>query len=305
MKAQVSQLLLSVLFYILSAILFVSCNVLSNESDNGLQPPHSNLQTHEKARVSYEAETVTVTRYDKNVPVYLKEQYTLQSIPVINRTRVQVSIDRSGQAHWVIENLEPNRKIPDGKHNIPSDPSPKVKKTVIYNNLAEFYDASGKLIRNSRIDMPDMTQINEFLKTSGGMQSTMDIDIQDRINRAKQQGSVIQELPNGNLVLRTKYRPSEEHFRSEFNSASSTSSGELEIMELVDVKRKVIAASALYDDTGAALEESYLKYMDDTNGGLVLKQIHSVSNGIDRNKISYKMITDTHFEHLKVIISNE
>jgi hypothetical protein len=209
-----------------------------------------------------------------------------------------------GRIRWIIENVEPKRKIPDGKHNIPPDQSPKVAKTIISNNLADSFDGSGKLLSSSRIDMPDMTQINEFLKTAGGMQSTKDIDIQKRIEHAKKQGSAIQELPNGNLVLRTKYRPTPQYASNGNYSNSTSSNEELEIMELVVMKRKIIVASALYDQKGIALEENYLKYTDDQKGGYILKQIHSISKGIDHNNISYKMVTDTHFEQLKVSISN-
>lgn len=167
---------------------------------------HGLLRDSERAKVSYEIETVTVRKYESNIPDHLKEFYAIQSIPVVSRNRVEVSIGKAGETHWTIEELEPERKIPDGKHNIPPDLSSKVKKTEIFNNQASYYDADNKLLYRAQVDMPDMTQINEFLKNAGGMESAQDIDINQRIEFARQRGSRIYEHANGNLPIRTKQR---------------------------------------------------------------------------------------------------
>lgn len=299
MKTQLVQLALLVSFgYVLCAVLFISCNVLSSEKLPDLLELRSyGLQAHEKARVSYEAETVTVTLYEGDVPHHLKEQYTLRSIPAVNRSRVQVSIDRAGPVHWVIEDLEPERKIPDGRHDIPPDLSPKVKRTVIHDHQADFYDASGKLIRSGRIDMPDLAQINEFLKNAGGQNR----DLKQRLAFAKQNGSIIYEHPNGNLTIRTRQRLSDLYSRGGPAQAPEVPSEEVEMRELVDTKRNVIVATALCDPSGAVLEESLLKYR---HGGTELQHIHSVSTATDRNHVKVKSITDTYFDYLNVIISD-
>lgn len=299
MKTQLFQLaLLASFFYVLCAALLISCNVLSSEKLPDRSKPRSyGLRAHEKARVSYEAETVTVTRYDGEVPDTLKEQYALRSVPAVNRSRVEVSIGHDGQVHWVIEDLEPERKIPDGRHNIPPDPSPKVKRTVIRDHQADFYDASGKLIRSGRIDMPDLAQINEFLKNADGQNN----NLTHRLALAKQNGSILHEHPNGNLTIRTRRRLSDFYKREGAAPLTEAPSEEVEIRELVDTKRNVIVATALCNPSGTVLEESLLKYR---HGSTELQHIHSVSTATDRNRIKVKNITDTYFEYLNVMISD-
>lgn len=284
--------------YVLCAAFLLSCNIISSENTLHDLPPRSYaLQADEKARVSYEAETVSVTRYDGDVPEALKEQYALRLIPAVSRSRVRVSIDKGGQAHWVIEDLEPVRKLPDGKHNIPPDLSPRVKKTVIRNQQADFYDAGGKLLRSGRIDMPDLTRVNGFLKYAGNGNA----DLQQRIESARQNGSIVQEHPNGHLTIRTWKTLSGFYRREDAAPAPEVPSEKVEVRELVDTKRNIIVATGLYDASGDILEETRLKYRE---GGRELQHIHSVSTITDRNRIKVKNITDTYFDYLQVMISD-
>ncbi len=301
MKTLLVQLTLIVsFFYILCAVFLIYCNVFStSEKLSGrLQSRSYRLLAGEKAKVSYEAETVTMTRYDGDIPHHLKEQYALRAIPAVNRSRVQVSIDRAGPVHWTIEDLEPERKIPDGRHNIPPDLSPKVKRTVIHDHQADFYDASGKLIRSGRIDMPDLEQINEFLKNAGGQNR----DLKQRLALAKQNGSVIYEHPNGNLTIRTRRRLSDLYSRGGPVQVSEIPSEEVEVRELVDTRRNIVFATALCDLSGVVLEESLLQYR---HGSTELQHIHRVSTVTDRNRIKVKSITDTYFEYVNVLLSEK
>lgn len=299
MKTQLIQISsVLVLLYVLCAVLFLSCNVLSSEREYyRLSPPAYHLRADEKARVSYEAETVTVTRYDGNVPDHLKEQYALRSIPAVSRSRVEVSINRAGQAHWVIEDLEPERKIPERRESIPPDLSPGVKRTVIHGDQADFYDASGKQIRSGRIDMPDLTQVNRFLEFAGNREA----DLKQKIARARQNGSEVHAYPNGNLRLRTKRNLSGLYSREGTALTPEAAPENVEVIELVDTKHNRIVATGLYDLSGNALEETRLKYRGNTRE---LQHIHSVSTATDRNRIKVKSITDTYFEYLNVKVAD-
>lgn len=299
MKTQLCHLSFIVLIlYVLCAAFLLSCNIVSSEKKlHDLQPRSYGLQADEKARVSYEAETVTITRYDGDVPEALKEQYALRLIPAVSRSRVLVSIDKGGQARWVIEDLEPARKIPDGKHAVPPDLSPKVKKTVIRDHQADFYDADGKLIRSGRIDMPDLAQVNGFLKYAGSGNA----DLRQKIESARQNGSIVQEHPNGNLTIRT-WKPLSGLYRRDGSApAPEIAPEKAEIRELIDTRRNIIVATALYDASGDILEETRLKYRE---GSRELRHIHSVSTVTDRNRVKVKNITDTYFDYLRVMISD-
>ncbi len=297
MKTHIFQLSFLVLFYVICAALFISCNVLNSQTDARLSPVSYRLDANEKARVSYEAETVTVTRYDGDIPEPLREQYALRLIPAISRSRVEVSIDKAGQTRWVIEDVEPGRKIPDGRHNVPPDLSPKVKKTVIHDQRADFYDAAGKLIRTGRMDMPDMTEINGFLKYAGSGEE----DMAERIARARKNGSHIREHSNGNLTIRTWKTLTDFYRRDGSGPAAEVPPEKVEIRELVDTKNNLIVATALYNQSGEPLEETRLKYRDGTRE---LQHIHSVSTVTDRNRVKVKNITDTYFDYLHVMISD-
>jgi len=292
MKTQLFQLtLIVVLLYTLCVILFLSCNVAGSEREfYRFEPRYYGLQANEKARVSYEAETVSVTRYEGDVPDPFKEQYALHSQPAVSRSRVEVSIDMAGQTNWVIENLEPERK---GAGEILIAPggglSPKVKRTVIRNRRADFYDAAGKLIKSGRIDTPDLAQIDRLLSYTG----TGNMDLNQKIALARQNGSLLYEYPNGNLTIRT-WRE-----LSDLCHGSEAVQEKVEVREEIDTARKVIVGTALYDRAGAVLEETRLKYRE---GSRELEHIHSVSVTTDRNHIKVKNVTDTYFEYLDIMV---
>ena len=296
MKTQLFQLACMVVFlYMSCAVLLLSCNLADSEKEQFRFVIRSaGLEAHEKARVAYEAETVSVSRYDGNIPESLREQYALQSLPAVSRNRVLVSIDRHGLSQWVIEDLEPHRKIPNGKHDIPPDLSVKVKKTVIRHDQADFFDEAGRLIRSSRIDVPDMSRINGFLNYAG----SETVDMKQRMTLARESGSEVLEHPNGNLTIRSRKPLSGFYVRTE--AAGTAPRREVEVVELVDSRRNVIVATALYDETGEVLEETRLSYRE---GSRELQHIHTVSVAVDRNRVKVKHITDVYFDYLDVMIA--
>ncbi len=292
MKTQLIQLsAIAVLLYVFCALLLLSCNVLSGEKGYDLSSSYT-LRAGERAKVWYEAETVSVMRPEGEIPEVLKEQYVLRSIPVVSRSRVEVSINRAGEARWVIEDLEPERIFPDGRQGIPPDLSPRVTKTIIEGNHAVFYDREGKAIRSGRIDMPDLARVNFFLESAGH-------PLEEKVTRAREHGSEVLTQPNGNLTLKT--RKSLPGFYSAEGSHPDAGAGNVEIVELVDTKSNRIVASALYDASGNMLEDTRLQYRDDSGQ---LAHIHSESITTDPNRVKVKSITDTYFAYVHVIVSD-
>lgn len=292
MKAQLVYLALLASFcYVLCVVFLVFFHVLGRES---IGPVSSPLQVHEKARVTYEAETVTVIRCEGDLPDHLKKRYVIRSLPAVNRSRVQVSLDKTGKAHWIIEDLEPERQVPGGRQPVPPGLFPQVKRTVIYDHQADFYDASGRRVRSGRADMPDLVQINEFLKSACGRNG----DLQQRLALAKQSGSMVYEHPDGNLTIRTRQTLSDSH--SGEGPAPKAALQEVEVRDVVDTQRNVIVSTVCYDPSGAVLEETHLEYRP---GSTELQHIHHVSTVTDRNHIKIKRVTDTYFEYLNVVTS--
>lgn len=286
MKTQLFQLtLIAVLLYTLCVVLFLSCNVAGSKREfYRFEPRYYGLQANEKVRVSYEAETVRVTRYDGDVPDRFQEPVC--SRPLMCRNRVQVSINMAGQAYWVIEDLEPVRKRDD---IVTSGLFSKIKRTVIRNCRANFYDADGKLIKSGRVDKPDLTQIHRLLSYTGKGNT----DLNQKIALARQNGSLLYEYPNGNLTIRS-WRE-----LSDFSHEKRTAREMVEVREEIDTRRKLMVSTALYDRSGAVLEETRLKYRE---GSRDLEHIHSVSVTTDRNHVKVRNVTDTYFEYLDIMV---
>lgn len=290
MKTQLIQLsAIAVLLYVFCALLLLSCNVLNGEKGYDLSSSYT-LRAGERAKVWYEAETVSIVRPDGEIPDVLKEQYVLRSMPAVSRSRVEVSINRDGEARWIIEELEPKRIFPNRRQGIPPDLSPRVTKTVIEGNHAVFYDREGKALRSGRIDMPDLAQVNLFLQSAGH-------PLEEKVTRARENGSEVVTQQNGNLTLKT-WKSLPGFYDTE---GSHPDAGNVEIVELVDTKSNRILASALYDASGNMLEETRLQYRDDSGQ---LAHIHSESVTTDPNRVKVKSITDTYFAYVHVLVSD-
>ncbi|MDP2423295.1 MAG: hypothetical protein U1C46_09250 [Bacteroidales bacterium] len=156
-----------------TTLFIMSCkqdlNDLSNETNNASNVKLVGLGIME---ISYDMKTIR----DYETDFSILSELDLSSVnPSEEKQHVEMVLLESGQLNLTITELNFDKKI-NIPHEILPDDSPKIMKTEIIGNTANFYDINGKLLGSENIPIPNHRETVDKIKEIGNKFSAEDIN---------------------------------------------------------------------------------------------------------------------------------
>ncbi|MCF0075279.1 hypothetical protein LZD49_32665 [Dyadobacter sp. CY261] len=290
--------LLPVLLFILLAFVSSCRNEIEEAGKASLGNELATTRTNGDVllAISYESETTSLRLVEGNQPPKKYELlYKTMGVPIVSRTKVEGVFLKSGQEEWTFTTLDPTIKIPTGKENIPADDSPKVKTTRIKNGIASFFDENGKLIRQSEFPSSNLDNLRQIISQADTSYLS---NIDKQIQELQRQGSVVSNMGNEVVSIRTKINPSD--FYVDKGQAAS-SAQQFESLALLDKKNGIMIGNSLYGSRGELLQQVFYRYAASQSGRKPELQFqHCEGFNTDNNGIAIKTITDIQYKDFKI-----
>jgi len=181
-------------------------------------------------------------------------------IPRSSKQKVNLKLFVDGQISMIIEEMQVNNPIKIPHKTLPDD-TPKVNKTVIENNVANFYSKSGVLLGTNQISLPVHAEtVNKLLELEDNCtQEAMDkavaklqgsrflSSLDDFISDARRNGARVMQEDEQFMTLRMSLNQIEPGITDE-------------VVVLIDKIESRIAGTQIYNVKGELLMSTFFGY---------------------------------------------
>lgn len=275
-----------------------SIDELSSSIDEATLRSEKSKKGVELLTISYEMDATTITQFDCDPTRF----DIAAGAPIADKQKVEMTIKDNGSVKLITESL-PSKNNFDGPHqSLPND-QPKVSKTILDNGEMQLYDAGGRLIKSvpgQSIDMPSVAnQMSDIL-------SNMDIRELDISNLIACSTSNMSFDGLRRLIATAPYNENVKKMSDDIYTIrilevpyGSTATEVGHVVNIVDINRKVLMASRLYDENDEVIQTMMYQYDDCTLKGFRQEVHQELPDCKKATLLTFAEISNLDFKYLK------
>lgn len=233
-------------------ITIISCN-----KDNLFTTDRSSMKKNGLVcamSMDYEVEMVTILRpEDGNDLENLSDFDKIEAEPKVFRDKVSFCLTESGEFDISVITKEPLNPYNVPHETLPDD-SPEVYEMKIENETTRFYDEQGNLLNETATDAETVASYQELMSIMQQMETMDAATINNMIETARNNGSLVLELDNGIVGIQS-------------------SDGQQTVEILMDTNRLLVLGISIYDENNVLQKRIMLDIQGDHTAPVILSML--------------------------------